>query len=1018
MTAKEERQLGALIGAVVGEASAHAGHAAPTDQRASTKLGKWVQKREAEDGGLVAYPTERLTGSRLTKAEEFQAGQTNCGDDCMTALAKRVAHPPSLPTATPGGSLAAKEAELGDAGDKPVDGAYDVGEERVQRAAAKEQSEEEKSTFIHAQEKRMDAEVQAGWTALGKHDSDAANAHLAQARHYHTALLRLLRGSAAFTQHLATPRAIKGLRDAIDAAASPADDGTPKRLAAILDSGSAPAADVVDDAGRGMPKKLAAIMARHYSGAGADGGRADLARIAEHFGAAAPAGADAVTLPPSKAPASPLGGAGFLHLAKRALADGKVEVGKGRLAAARRTESKARVYLLSVADAAKRGDARDAAALGGLQLQSSILGHAVDNLAAARARARQAQLNANLETLGAPIQKESLSDYATAPSARAATRARAAARLEADRVRFQAAVRAGERDAAADNIGDAQHRLVQARLYAQREGLLEREADIGAGDAANAAVAKRALKRLARSIVQAEQALAEGATAPRRPPSLKELGPGSREDRLAFGARGRGGGGGEQGEMGNRVGGRRSRVLKWEGGYSRIRRSDRGGERPGSAGSAARFASANGARYEERHDERRADRAESRDCNSLSCLFAKVNEDRARDGLGGSDALVLPGSGADLTRRDFGHARTDMHTGMHAGYRLKLKYHKAGGGTYHDPLRRVPHGGDVAAPDRGQGETDMTDTRNSRDRVGRAGRAAGRADADAPLPDVAGVSARVASADSRDEEAVELKHSMREAMSDYKALLAREVRKEEARQVSLPGLALAGPRGKAALPGLAGVGPNPAGVTLSALSHRKAAAAGPLPGQGQQAAGAPAAGGAGVPGLMRQLLRKASFRGGPWDAQEGSQDVRDAPERPLGPPGAPARVPARSAPARGSGGLGPYLAASRREEAREHTAAAVRADEARVEAARIAQQAGARATAAAAAPRRVSAAEAAALERQAGEVWAARRAYNREAAQRRALHERRQAYQRTKQDAAPLDMAGLLVHDISRDLGF
>ena len=99
-------------------------------------------------------------------------------------------------------------------------------------------------------------------------------------------------------------------------------------------------------------------------------------------------------------------------------------------------------------------------------------------------------------------------------------------------------------------------------------------------------------------------------------------------------------------------------------------------------------------------------------------------------------------------------------------------------------------------------------------------------------------------------------------------------------------------------------------------------------------------------------------------------------------------------------------------------AAAVRADEARVEAARIAQQAGARATAAAAAPRRVSAAEAAALERQAGEVWAARRAYNREAAQRRALHERRQAYQRTKQDAAPLDMAGLLVHDISRDLGF
>lgn len=161
LSAKEERQLGALIGSVVGEtATAHRGHAARSARHSDTKLGAWVHKREAQDGGLVAYPTERLSGSKLTKAEQFAAGQTTCGADCMKALAQRVAHPPKLPSATLGGALAAKEAELGDTNEKPTGGAYDVGEERVRRAAAKEQNAEEKSAFVKAQEKRMDAEVQ------------------------------------------------------------------------------------------------------------------------------------------------------------------------------------------------------------------------------------------------------------------------------------------------------------------------------------------------------------------------------------------------------------------------------------------------------------------------------------------------------------------------------------------------------------------------------------------------------------------------------------------------------------------------------------------------------------------------------------------------------------------------------------------------------------------------------------------------------------------------------------------
>ncbi|KAJ1473691.1 hypothetical protein T484DRAFT_1835099, partial [Baffinella frigidus] len=223
-----------------------------------------------------------------------------------------------------------------------------------------------------------------------------------------------------------------------------------------------------------------------------------------------------------------------------------------------------------------------------------------------------AQLATNLKTLHAPIQQESLSDFATSPSQRAAKKAAAESRLESDRVRFEAAVRTGVKDAHKDNIGEAQHKLVQARLYAQREGLLERAADVQKGDAANARIAKQALKMLARNIVRAEQ-----------PPA-----------RL----RGRAGG--------------KTKVVKWEDDYSHHLGDD---------------TSANGEANQERRDERKADRTQQADCNSLSCLFAKVNEDRASDHLGGSDMPEMPG-GDDLSRRDFGHAHTKMHSGMHMGY--------------------------------------------------------------------------------------------------------------------------------------------------------------------------------------------------------------------------------------------------------------------------------------------------------------------------------------------------------------
>ena len=53
--------------------------------------------------------------------------------------------------------------------------------------------------------------------------------------------------------------------------------------------------------------------------------------------------------------------------------------------------------------------------------------------------------------------------------------------------------------------------------------------------------------------------------------------------------------------------------------------------------------------------------------NEDSLFPEQVNQDRAEDHLGGSSMPEEPG-GADLSRRDFGHAHTKMHSGMHMGY--------------------------------------------------------------------------------------------------------------------------------------------------------------------------------------------------------------------------------------------------------------------------------------------------------------------------------------------------------------
>mmetsp|Transcript_48574 Transcript_48574/g.75841 ORF Transcript_48574/g.75841 Transcript_48574/m.75841 type:complete len:234 (+) Transcript_48574:229-930(+) len=124
----------------------------------------------------------------------------------------------------------------------------------------------------------------------------------------------------------------------------------------------------------------------------------------------------------------------------------------------------------------------------------------------------------------------------------------------------------------------------------------------------------------------------------------------------------------------------------------------------------------------------------------------------------------------------------------------------------------------------------------------------------------------------RGQEAEDLKHSMAEALTDYKKLLKHEVKKEEKRSLSMPMMAIASPQGKALLPSLTKARANPADLELRALKGRKTtkvskpyaglAAGRRDPDSAQQ--------------LAKQLMQKADFHGGPWDEQEASEDVKDA----------------------------------------------------------------------------------------------------------------------------------------------
>lgn len=81
------------------------------------------------------------------------------------------------------------------------------------------------------------------------------------------------------------------------------------------------------------------------------------------------------------------------------------------------------------------------------------------------------------------------------------------ARIRGDRVLFSSSIRRGVDDAKKGEIARAQAKLVEARYYAKRDGMLTSDAEMTNRQIRNGHVAKRALKLLARDIVKAEQRL-------------------------------------------------------------------------------------------------------------------------------------------------------------------------------------------------------------------------------------------------------------------------------------------------------------------------------------------------------------------------------------------------------------------------------------------------------------------------------------------------------------------------------
>ena len=146
-----------------------------------------------------------------------------------------------------------------------------------------------KRTFLVSQARKMQAAVARGWADLRQARPAAARKELQEAKTLHESQVRVLRGSPDIVHYLATPPAIRALRDGIDEA--PDSIQRPSlRSARSLDL-SRPTrrkrARLTSERRlrpNGLPRKLQAIMDSHFSSADSNVKSAALLRISRRFG--------------------------------------------------------------------------------------------------------------------------------------------------------------------------------------------------------------------------------------------------------------------------------------------------------------------------------------------------------------------------------------------------------------------------------------------------------------------------------------------------------------------------------------------------------------------------------------------------------------------------------------------------------------------------------------------------------------------------------------------------------------
>jgi len=809
------------------DGAARPGHELKSSLKAITE--ELTQDERRRLGSLVgaAFRDDAQTVQRRTSSV-LDSGDGACGEGCLDSLARR------LPAASSTSSGSVPEGE----------GKYTVGEERMRREEAKSEDGNLKQTFIGAQKRRMRQSISQGWGFLDKGELSRAKQALSEAKAFHRRMIQILRGSPRVAQYLNTPRSIVRLQNAIDA-------GEAKSATASLSSqalGNKLPKFVAPQPSRheGTPRRLEKIMETHYSSHHADKSTR-LDKIWNHFSKdqlhiskVSLSQAEDVTLP-SNSPSSSGSiadlASNFEALASKQISKGIEAAKAGYISDAEQSLKKADFYVQGALSAKKGSKEAELPKL--LMSKMESLKHMLQKYVEDRKAKQREELEKNLKVLKAPIQYESLKEFAVQSGPTEGQR------LKSDKEKFAHEIRGGVDAVKAGDLEQAQSDLVQARYYAKRQGLLGDSSKLVTDTQKhNAQVAQSALKILSDDIVKAE--------VKREDPSkgrwsLKSLlGP-------SYSSRGRRDGKLRDKKRESYAGKLYSSGTWWK--HKVVHAGDQSSTVDGSfAGLPGLhtnkdfFERVNGEEEDQQLADHKAIRNYKSQCNTVDCLFSKVATEEQNDGTGfGVDRSiddVLDNDG--LKNDDFSSKGTHMHTGMHLNYRVSHRGMTHGGSGI--PKLNLHGVGDLSAAPK----SDVQD---------------GGATADASVHSVMDTGNLV-----RGQEAADLSHSMQAAMKDYQKLLKHEVKKEEQRSLSMPFLAIESPKGAPLLPSLSGTSANPAHVKLSALKdHGQAHGKGKTqtaPARFPQAQTDSKAHGAEA--LMNQLLKHAKFQGGPWDAQEQS----------------------------------------------------------------------------------------------------------------------------------------------------